>query len=114
MFTMTANEFKAALKELDAVADVIPDETRIISGTIEAPFSGKHKIHIMDGLDQLVAAVHRTLDIQRNEEYVHKLLDLGAVVLTQVERSGEGDHHEREMKKTAPFPGRQVRADYHR
>lgn len=90
MFTMTANEFKVALEELTAVADVIPNETRIISGRIEAHSFGKHKIHIMDGLDQLAAAVHRPVDIQRNEKCVQKSLDLGAVVLTQVERSGEG------------------------
>ena len=91
MFTMTANEFKAALEELDADADVIPDETRIISGTIEAPSSGKHKIQIMDGLDRLAAAVHLPVVSKAGTEgCVHKSLDLGAVVLTQVEQFGEG------------------------
>lgn len=40
MVTMSAIEFKAALEELAAVADMLPDETKIISGRIEAPFSG--------------------------------------------------------------------------
>lgn len=90
MFTMTANEFKAALEELDAVADVIPDEARIISGTIEAPSSGKHKIQIADGLDQLASAVHLPVVSEAGTEgCVHKFLDLGAVVLTQVEQFEE-------------------------
>lgn len=87
MVTMSAIEFKAALEELAAVADMLPDETKIISGRIGVPFFGGQSIHIMNGLDQIAAAVHLPVVSEvETEGWIHKRVDLGAVTLKQAEK----------------------------
>lgn len=87
MAIMTAIEFKAALEELAAVADMLPDEIKIISSRIEAPFFGIQSIHIMNGLDQIADAVHIPIVIEAGTEgWTHKRVDLGSVTLKQAEK----------------------------
>lgn len=87
---MTKTEFKGALEELAAVVDMLPEETRILSGSVDRSPSGKNWIQIEDGLDQLAAAVQLPVDAHKFRRNVHKSLDFGTVVLIQVERPGGG------------------------